>query len=217
MNTTDKSMRLVPAEPVIILTLIGLMLTGAVLYNRAANLQRFLEPALAVLEPRATLAARMSDLASQELGSELPDKLIVRSSRIMVHKSLFSAGDPHVMPPFMPKLARFLRRLFEDPWMASNIESVIIKTSLPMNLPPDRSRHMKASLHEQTEALLQALLGIEPSLASNYSDRLAATTVYSRKMENADWITLELIPSERLHIEMLERLGKYAHKPVPTN
>ena len=113
MDKTRKSTRLVPDEPVIILTLIGLMLTGAILYNRAANLQRFLEPSLAVLAPRTTLAARISDLARQELGSELPDKLIVRSSRIMAHKSLFSSQDPHVIPPFMPKLASGEHRFLE--------------------------------------------------------------------------------------------------------
>lgn len=217
MKDMDTQRKLIPAEPVIILTLIGLMLTGAVLYYRSANLQRFLEPALAVLEPRTRLASRLGDLASEELGIEYAQKLVVRSSSIMVHKSLFTSDAHHNVPVVIRRLSKMMLRLFEDPWMAANVEMIMVKTSVPINIPTEDRANALAKMRKQSEAVLNAILGTDPLLAAGYSDKFAATTVYSRNNEKADWVTMDIIPSERLHVEVLERLGKYAHKPVPTN
>lgn len=217
MKDKDTQRKLIPAEPVIILTLIGLMLTGALLYYRSVNLQRFLEPALAVLEPRTRLASRLGKLASEELGIEYAQKIVIRSSSIMVHKSLFTSDAHHNVPVVIGRLSRMMFRLFEDPWMASNIEMIMVKTSVPINISPEDKADALAKMRKQSEAVLKAILGTDPALATGYSDKFAATTVFSRNNDKADWLTMDIIPSERLHIEVLERLGKYAHKPLPTN
>jgi len=217
MRKPDNSRDVIPAEPVIILALIGLMLIGALLYYRSSNLQRFLEPSLAVLEPRTILASRLNHLASEELGPEYARNVIVRSSGLMVHKSLFSSTEHHKMPPVIDRLGKLMLRLFQDPWMTANVELIMVKTSVPMNLPPEIEVQAREQMRQQSETVLNAILGFNPALAEGFSDKFAATTVFSRKVENADWVTLEIIPSERLHIEVLERLGKYAHKPAATN
>ena len=97
------------------------------------------------------------------------------------------------------------------------VEMILVKTSVPMNLPPEIAKQAQEQMRQQSETVLKAILGINPALAEGHSDRFAATTVLSRKVENADWVEMEIIPSERLHIEVLERLGKYAHKPAATN
>jgi len=217
MNNQERTLKLLPIEPIIVLTLIGIMLTGAVLYYRAVNLQRFLEPSLAVLEPRTRLASRLGYLASEEFGVDYASKVVVSSSSIMVHKSLFSPDKHHGVPPVINRLTRVMHRLFEDPWMAANVELIMVKTSVPLNLQPDDRRKALAQMREQSETVLNAILGTDPFLAAGYSDKFAAAAVYSRNNDSAEWVFMDIIPSERLHIEVLERLGKYAHKPVPTN
>jgi len=217
MNDKEKTLKLISVEPIIMLTLIGLMLTGALLYYRAVNLQRFLEPALAVLEPRTRLASRLGHLASEEFGVDYASKVVVRSSRIMVHKSLFSSNEYHIMPLVISPLTRVMHRMFEDPWMAANVELIMVKTSVPLSISPEDRKEALARMRQQSETVLNAILGTDPYLASGYSDKFAATAVFSRSNDSADWVIMDIIPSERLHIEVLERLGKYAHKPSPTN
>ena len=217
MNKQENRGRLIPDEPVVILILIGMILIGALLYYRAVNLQRFLEPALAVLEPRTQLSMRLKNLAKEELGPEYGQNVIVQSSGLMLHKSLFSTPQYHGIPVFINRLGNMIQRLFEDPWMSSNVEIVMIKTSVPMGLPQEIRNSAQEKMQQRSEALLNAILGSNSVLSAGYSDKFAATAVLSRKAEAADWIALDIIPSERLHIEILEKLGKYAHKPAPTN
>lgn len=217
MKNQKEKRNLISAEPVVILVLIGLMLIGALLYYRAVNLQRFLEPALAVLEPRSMLSLRMKELASEELGPEYAQSVIVRSSGLMLHKSLFSSPQHSGIPVFVKRLSDMMRRLFEDPWMSSNVEMIMVRASVPLDMPIEVRNELTERMRKYSETLLKAILGLNPGLAEGYSDKFAATVVLNRKSEEADWIALDIIPSERLHVEMLERLGKYAHRPVPTN
>jgi hypothetical protein len=217
MSGKGNARDLIPPEPVVILVLIGLMLTGALLYYRAVNLQRFLEPALAVLEPRTMLASRLNKLAGEELGHGYGSKILVRSSGLLVHKSLFAPTEYHKVPIIITRLGRLMHRLFEDPWLDANVEIIMVKTSVPINLPPETRTKAHEQMRQQSEAVVSAILGTNKDLAEGHADRFAATSVFSRQVENADWVTLDIIPSERLHIEVLERLGKYAHKPAPGN
>lgn len=217
MKNKEHIRNLIPAEPVVILSLIGLMLIGSILYYRASNLQRFLEPALAVLEPRTILSSRLNKLASEELGPEYSKSVVVRSSGLMLHKSLFSKPQYHDIPVFIKKLSDLMRKLFDDPWMASNVEMIMIRSSVPLDMPSELREETRQQMMHRSEALLNAMLDTNAELAGRYSDKFAATVVLNRKAEEADWIALDIIPSERLHIEVLERLSKYAHRPLPTN
>lgn len=217
MDHMDKSRKkLIPAEPVVMLTLIGLLLIGAVLYYRAINFQRFLEPSLAVLEPRTTFSSRLRKIASSGLGSSADGKIRVNSTSIMLHKSLFTHNSPHTHPPVIGKLARVLREILSDPWMTSNIDLVMVKTGVPLEQVL-KDPALAGKMQKQADAVLNALLASEPMLGQGHSRNFAAAAVYTSGAASTDWVTLDLIPSERLHIEVLERLGKYAHKPSPTN
>lgn len=198
------------------LILIGLLLTGVLLYYRAVNFQRFLEPSLAVLAPSTTFTSRFKQIASEELSSAPKGMVRFTGSGILVHKALFSMGETHGVPPVIPSLARILNRLFSDPWMAANIQLVMVKTEVDLESALN-DPSLRTKMREQAEAVLNAILAVDPKLIRGHSESFAATAVYKNNVTSSDWITLELVPSERLHIEMLERLGKYAHQPPPTN
>lgn len=213
----DKGKSIIHTEPVIVLTLVGLILTGAILYYRAINFQRFIEPALAVLEPRTNFSSRLEAIANKEFTTYRHETVKVLSTRIMLHKSLFKGTGRNMVPPVVNSLARVMRQIFEDPWMSANIEMIMIKTSVPLDLPREARKSAYKTMRQQAETVMKAALGTEPILSTSYADRFAATTVFSRNPATSDWMIIDLVPSERLHIEMLERLGKYAHRPMPTN
>jgi hypothetical protein len=217
MGKKENVRNIIPAEPVVILALIGLMLIGAILYYRSVNLQRFLEPSLAVLEPRTMLSSRLKDLTNEELGPEYSPGIIVLSTGLMIHKSLLLSPEYHKPSIITQRLANMLNRLFEDPWMAGNVEMIMVKTSAPVDLPLEQREKVKHNMQQQSESVLESILGTSPALAEKHSDKFAATAVLSRNTKNYDWVMLDIIPSERLHIEVLERLGKYAHKPATAN
>lgn len=217
MRDSQHPRKLVPVEPVVILTLIGMILTGALLYYRSVNFQRFLEPSLAVLEPRTIFASRLSKITSEEIAGEPAGMVVVKRTSIMLHKSLFTQVSDQGLPSVIPKLSRALLKLLSDDWMAANIEMIIVKTSFPLEAAKSDDFTIQNQMREQSDMVLKAVLGTEPALAARFADRFASTAVYSRVQGSSDWITLAIIPSERLHIEVLERLGKYAHKPSPTN
>ncbi len=59
-----------PAGPILNLTLIGLVLLSALLYYRAIKIQRFLEPALAISQPRNEFAKNVRLRFQKEFGEK---------------------------------------------------------------------------------------------------------------------------------------------------
>ena len=57
-----------PAGPVLSLLLIGLVVLSALLYYRAVKIQRFLEPALALSQPRNEFTKNISQNFQREIG-----------------------------------------------------------------------------------------------------------------------------------------------------
>jgi len=59
---------ILPPGPILILTLIGLLLLSALLYYRAVKIQRFLEPVLAITQPRIAFSKNIYNLLLREFG-----------------------------------------------------------------------------------------------------------------------------------------------------
>src|ERR1700690_1681055 len=91
----DKSLwRYAPsAGPVLSLLLIGLVLLSALLYYRAIRIQRFLEPALAISQPRNEFSKTIKLMFQREVGAEAINGNKVRGRSILIEKSFLFSGD----------------------------------------------------------------------------------------------------------------------------
>ncbi len=78
--------------PVLSLLLIGLVLLSALLYYRAVKIQRFLEPALAISQPRNEFSKSIKLIFQQEFGAESIKGLRVKASSILIERSFLFAG-----------------------------------------------------------------------------------------------------------------------------
>jgi len=106
-----------PSGPVISLLLIGLVLLSALLYYRSVKIQRFLEPALALSQPRNEFTKRINGLFQQEFGNQPVSGLKVRRSSIQMQRSLIFQPDGKLQPKgksILGKLARVFLALMKD-------------------------------------------------------------------------------------------------------
>ncbi len=82
-----------PAGPVLSLLLVGLVLLSALLYYRAVKIQRFLEPALALSQPRNEFAKNIKSIYQKEFGTKPVTGLRIKASSILMDRSfLFTPG-----------------------------------------------------------------------------------------------------------------------------
>src|SRR5512134_829109 len=89
----DTLRRLIPPlGPIFSLALIGLLLLSAILYYRAVKIQRFLEPALAISEPRMKFTQGIRNLLIREFSHTELKGIKFRAGSIIVDESLLLAG-----------------------------------------------------------------------------------------------------------------------------
>src|SRR5512143_3698017 len=98
-----------PLGPLFSLTLIGLILLNAIIYYRAVKIQRFLEPALAISEPRMKFTRDIRDLLSREFSPDQMKGIRFRAGTIIVDQSLLferthAEGGP-TAPEVLTKLS----------------------------------------------------------------------------------------------------------------
>ena len=87
--------RLVPIEFVVALTLIGLILVGAVLYSNSIRFQRFIEPMIAVLQPRGEFSERFKQLILGEFETLNKDEVVLRGNILRVRRSFLTDEGSH--------------------------------------------------------------------------------------------------------------------------
>ena len=211
MKKTDNN-NILPTEPFITLILIGLLLTGVTLYYKAINLQRFLEPALAVLEPSVTFTSKINKTARNKLSHATDNKIVIRGNNLSIHKSLFRSAEHKQIPLIVREMGSFIKTILNDKTLSNDIQSVIIKANVPIHAAlaePGLYDNMRL----QAEAVLNTIMQLEPSLASTNAHKMGSLAMYSKNPGAAEWLTLEVVPSEMLHIKVLERMSKYTNKP----
>lgn len=204
---------ILPPGPILSLTLIGLLLLSAVLYYRATKIQRFLEPALAVSEPRIKFTQSMNALLSQEFGAAKKDGIIFRAGSIFIDESLLFDNAHSLNSPdavIMKKLSRFFLSAFNDPAIRNNISLVLICTRVPLGSDSALNKGMRFSMQERSLSILNALYAADPELAKNFGTYFAATAMsVNDAATGSGSIEFRIVPTEILHIEVLQRLMKY--------
>lgn len=203
-----------PAGPVLSLLLIGLVLLSALLYYRAVKIQRFLEPALALSQPRNEFSKSIKLIFQKEFGAESVKGLRIRGSSILIEKFFLFSGDGALKASAqtdLKKLARIFLLLMNNEQTRSDISLVMIVSRFPasgtwMTYAADRIQAQRMSGFIQ-----DALFFAEPQLGIRYGTYFIAAAQPTNSLEgNRELMELRIIPSELLHIKVLEKLEKYA-------
>lgn len=203
-----------PAGPVLSLLLIGLVLLSALLYYRAVKIQRFLEPALALSQPRNELTRRITQAFQEEFGAKPVRGMQVRMGSISMHRSVFFRPTGKLKPEGkvqLRKLARVFLALMEDEQARSGISRIMIVTRFAHREAPGANVPTRMEEQFVVGFIQDALFLEEPRLGKRYADFFTTGTQPLAPGERAEGaVDFLIIPSEYLHIKVLERLEKYA-------
>ncbi len=202
------------AGPVLSLLLIGLVLLSALLYYRAVRIQRFMEPALAISQPRNEFSKSIKLIFQNEFGAESIKGLKVRASSILIEKSFLFSRDGALKASAkndLKKLSRIFLLLMDNEQTRSEISLVLIISRFPSSGTWMRYAAERTQAQRTAGFIQDALFFAEPRLGVRYGTYFMAAAQPTSQLEgNRDLIELRIIPSELLHIKVLEKLEKYA-------
>ncbi|MHB8845760.1 MAG: hypothetical protein ACYC7L_13555 [Nitrospirota bacterium] len=203
-----------PSGPVISFLLIFLVLLSAVLYYRAVKIQRFLEPALALSQPRNEFTKRIHELFRKEFGERPPRGLKVGMSSIRMQRALVFQPDGRLKPEgkkVLHKLARVFLALLQDEKARSEIDHIMIISRFAHKVDPYTNVAQRMTEHMLVGFIQDALFLEVPALGRRYMPYFMSGTGPLISHDGAgDVVDFLIVPSEYLHIEVLERLEKYA-------
>jgi hypothetical protein len=200
-----------PPGLVLALTLVGIMMLSGLLYYRAIRIQRFLEPTLAISQPRVMFYNNMGRLIIEEFGEgEIPGIRFVGSS-ILVHKSMLSTDPYHLdRSIFLNNLGKVFLNVLKDPDMRAHLNFIVVSPRVALTSDHDENKKNRFNAQKKADMILNTLFHSVPELESNYAIYFesSAMSVYA-KGDEEDWVEFRLLPSERVHVEVLQRLQKY--------
>lgn len=211
MNTETLRKYILPPGPILSLTLIGTLLLGGVLYYRATRIQRFLEPAIAISEPRIQFAIGIGRILKKELGEgEIKDVRFTMDT-ISVGNSLISGftenGKPS--PAVLAQLSKVFLEILKDPQISSYIDFIIVRVKPPLSQNHEENRLLRLKSQHEAERVLDTLFASEPEL-KNYALYFAATSMPESRRGGEDGrLEFQIIPTVQIHIDFLMRLEKY--------
>lgn len=203
-----------PSGPVISLLLIGLVLLSSLLYYRSIKIQRFLEPALALSQPRNEFAKHIRQIIQKEFGAETVKGLTVKTSSIVMDASLLFS--PHGMlkasaEADLHKLARAFLALMKDERLRSEISIILVIGHVPSLGAREATAVERMQVASMVGFIQNALFKLEPELEKGYAPYFAsAVRLMDPRQGNPAVVEFRIVPSEYLHIEVLEKLEKYA-------
>jgi len=202
-----------PAGPTLSLLLIGLVLLSALVYYRAVKVQRFLEPALALSQPRNEFTKSINQKFKKEFGTEPIRGLMFKSGSLLMEKSLLFTPEGRLTPSAqvnLQKLARVYLALMKDDHTRSEINLVLIIGRVPSHGASGTNVAEWAHVGRTVGFIQDALFRLEPELGRRYSTAFASVVQPASPHEgNTETVEFRIIPSEFLHIEVLEKLQKY--------
>jgi hypothetical protein len=208
MKTENIRKFFLPPGPILALTLIGLMLLSALLYYRSVRIQRFLEPALAMSEPRLKFGQNINDLISKEFGAEEIDGIKFKSNSIFVRQSLLFTSSNDLRSDTIKKLANIFLSALNNPDIRKHISIILVSARMPIN---NMDKQQLLLLQQMAGQILEALYASEPKLEKEFNKYFGSTALTSdSKIKELNLIEFRIVPSEQLHIEVLQRLMKYA-------
>jgi hypothetical protein len=203
----------VPPGPLLSLLLVGLVLLSGLLYYRAVRIQRFLEPALALSQPRNDFSEAILKNIEKEFGKGPVRGLDVRTGSLIIDQALLVSRDGRVHAvgrTVLGKLSRVFRALLDDKGTREDISLVLISAGYTPGSPETEAEE-RIKVQRMLGGLLDGLFASESVLKTNYQNSFATAPRPAPPREGyRPLIEFRIIPSEMLHMEFLLRLQKYA-------
>lgn len=195
----------IPVGPIILISLIGILLLSSLLYYRSIKVQRFLEPALALSEPRLKFIQNINNIVLKEFSSEEMNKLKVKSSSLIVDRSLLFSDDGKIKSKTVRKFATVFLKALSDQEIRKYISLILIG----IKLPADSKKHPEAYI--TSKEMMDLLFKYEPVLKKEYGNYFSPSMMWlDKKKDNIISVEFKIVPSEQLHIDVLQKLIKYA-------
>lgn len=201
---------LIPYGPAISLSLLGLLLLSAVLYYRAVNIQRFLEPALAISRPRIEFAQKISELLEKEFGREMKGLLFTTDAIFVKEEQIFLGAHHKSKSEVIEKLSRVLLAALEDPELQSYVELIMVTARLPIGRDAESNKKNRPVAQHKAELVLSSIYKAEPRLRRYETYFVATALPVNAYKTQTSWVELRVVPTLRLHIDVLQKLQKYA-------
>jgi hypothetical protein len=208
---------ILPIGPLFSLTLIGLVLLSTILYYRAVKIQRFLEPALAISEPRMKFNQNIKSLLAGEFSPEQMKSIRFSAGSITVDESLIfehtHSNELPTGPLALRKLSRFFLAALDNPEIRKNISLILVISRFPLSTDMIMNRQARFATQDRATLILNSLFASAPRLEKDYTRFFTATAIpiLESPKKGEPGVEFRIIPTERLHIEMLERLEGYAY------
>jgi hypothetical protein len=203
-----------PVGPVLSILLVGLVLLSALLYYRAVKIQRFLEPALALSQPRNEFSKNIKQTFRKEFGSDEVQGIGVKSSSIFLDKAVLFNQNGSLKDSAkndLHKLANVLLSLVKNDATRGDISLVLIIAHYPSMGPPDMAAAHRLNAQLVTGYIQDVMAASEPELRIYYPVYFASAVQPSPSPEKIiDIVEFRFVPSEFLHIKVLDALEKYA-------
>lgn len=202
---------ILPPGPLLSITLVGMMLLGGMLYMRAIRFQRFVEPALAITQPRNVFTTNVEQLLLNEFSSEEMKGIRYIGDSIYVENSLLQLGAhrPHEMT-VLKKMGRIFLAVLNDSQMRPYVDMILVSTILPISADRDINLIRRKELRDRAGLILNSLYREEPELEQSYSMFFASTVTSAEDPgAKANWVEFRVVNSQLFHIEVLQQLQKY--------
>lgn len=202
---------LTPSGPLLSLALIGLVLLSGLLYARAIRSQRFLEPTLAITQPGIRFDLNIRNLLVRELGEAHIRKVRFAMNSLHVRESVFvGAHHSKEEAETLGRIASVFKGILSDPDLRSRINVILVSTKFQQSSDPALNLRNRQQSQDRAEKVLNAIYSADPELERNYAIYFEPTAmpVYGPRVDTGV-IIFRLIPSVRLHIDMLQKLEKY--------
>ena len=204
-----------PPGPLLGLLLIGFVLLSGLLYYRAVTVQRFLEPALALSQPQNEFSKNITRIFRREFGPEALPGLTLASNSILMEKALLVSGEGRLASSAqtdLRKLARIFLALMKDEHAKSEISLVLIIGRIPSHGVHGTDVVEWAKAGRMVGFIQDELFRLEPDLGRRYATSFASVVLPANSYEaGEDFVEFRIMPSEFLHVEVLEKLEKYYH------
>ena len=197
--------------PIVILTLIGLLLLSALLYYKAVRSQRYLEPSLALAQPKIEFIHKINLFFQEEFGTDNVKGVLLSGNSIFVNSALIysdPADSEIINTVFLAKVSSVFLSILEDTEMRSHLDLILISSRIHFSPSVKENRRRRIEGQLIAESVVDAMYKIEPALMKYYGI-FAPTAVPDKPHKTYNWVEFRIVPSERVHIEMMRSLDKY--------
>ena len=215
MSRRSPDRRTLPAGPVFSVMLVGILVLSALIYYRAVKIQRFLEPALALSIPRSEFSHKIMDAMAAEFGSSTINGINFRTISIQIAGPLIFTREGRIHPighMVLKKVARAFRSVLQDDRTKPDIGFVLLVMQYPEGSSGSAAAALRETSQKQAWRALDVMYTEEPELGRDFGHFFSAVAAPGVFMpESRNDIEIRIVPSERMHIEFLQKLEKYTH------